>query len=837
LRIHAPLSRLRLLLLAFTLLALVPAAASAAPKKVKLQFSASSYTVVEGNTFNVVVLRAGNTRVPASVDYTTQNGSAVAGSDYTASSGTLNFAAGENRKTIAVATVDNNDASAASKTLTVKLSNGAPDSVPPGKTTATLRILDNDGPGTIDFSNTSYSVVEGAGIATITVTRASAANLVESVDYKTTELAAGTGHAIAGTDYTTTTGTLTFGTNEMSKSFQVPVNDDSVFEGDETLRVELLNPQNVTTPLQAPVIGTNNPATLTIVDDDIPTFSFSSPTYSTDEADTGTDTTFDVTVTRGGDTSIPASVGYSDAGTGTATASTDYTLAAGTVNFAAGDTSETFPVTIHGDNAAEGNETIGLQLTQGATQVGTALLSIVDNDDIDNPSVQFSNATYTVNEAASALTVTVSLSEPAAGGESVDYATSDTADPSHATAGSDYTATGGTLTFTAGQTSQTFNIPLLGDTDVEDDEDFRVTLSNEQNLVLGDPHQAAVTILDDDATGTLAFSSLSYNAGEASGHATVTVQRIGGSGGSASVDYASTDGTAHAPDDYTSTQGTLNFADGETQKTFEVPIAWDGKAEGDETVSLALTDFISDDDPDTTKAAVLHITDDGASAPVAFSAGSYDVSETAGSATITVNRSGGSLGGPVTVDYAGTDGTHGTLTFGAGDASKSFQVPVVDDNVHTGTRTVSLTLSNPGGGTSLGAPAAATLNIADNEPASSASTDKSAPKLKLTIKKNQKVSKLKRLVIKLHSNEAAKLAVKASLRKGKKLVRVAKGSKRVGRNKTVTIKLKLSKKSLAKVLAAMQAPKAKGKAKIKVSVTGTDAAGNKRTINKTVSVR
>src|SRR6185503_13759461 len=108
--------------------------------------------------------------------------------------------------------------------------------------TATVTILDDDGPGTMDFSSPTYSVVEGAGIATITVTRASAANLVESVDYTTVELAAGTGHATAGTDYTTTAGTLTFNAGEMSKSFQVPVNDDSDFENDETLNVQLSNP-------------------------------------------------------------------------------------------------------------------------------------------------------------------------------------------------------------------------------------------------------------------------------------------------------------------------------------------------------------------------------------------------------------------------------------------------------------------------------------------------------------------------------------------------------------------------------------------------------------------
>src|SRR5207248_2665919 len=145
-----------------------------------------------------------------------------------------------------------------------------------------------------------------------------------------------------------------------------------------------------------------------------------------------------------------------------------------------------------------------------------------------------------------------------------------------------------------------------------------------------------------------------------------------------------------------------------------------------------------------TKVAVLHIADDGASGPVQFSAGAYNVPENGGPATITVSRSGGSLGGPVTVDYATSDGTahagvdytetHGTLTFGDNEATKTFQVPVIDNSTHQGGRSLGLTLSHPGGGTALGSPATSAINIADDEPAGSASGDKTAPKLTVTAK-------------------------------------------------------------------------------------------------------
>ena len=89
--------------------------------------------------------------------------------------------------------------------------------------------------------------------------------------------------------------------------------------------------------------------------------------------------------------------------------------------------------------------------------------------------------------------------------------------------------------------------------------------------------------------------------------------------------------------------------------------------------------------------------------------------------------SGGSLGGPVSVDYATSDGTAtagadyeaatGTLTFAPGEASKSVTVHVTSDAAHEGDETLQLKLSNATGGASLGSPAGATVTIADDDAA------------------------------------------------------------------------------------------------------------------------
>src|SRR5215217_876090 len=390
-------------------LAVVPASASAAPKKVVFKFSATSYSVVENvGTFDVTVVRSGSTSGAASIQYSdAATGTATGGGvDYTFSGGTLSFAAGETKKTFPVTIVDNLTANAPNKTIVFKLANATPGGSQIKTTTAKLTIIDNEGPGTLDFSSSSYTVLEGAAVASITVNRIGATNLKLSVDYATQ--AAPTNPATAGTDYTSISParTLTFNAGEVAKTFQVAIFDDSDAEGPENVDLVLSNPKNLTAGA-APQIGPNGPAELTINDDDVSTFKFSAPAYSVHEDDPAGHAT--ITVSRTGATNIPASVDYATSD-GTATlAGSDYTGVAGTLSFAAGETSKTFDVNVSNDGTAEANETVNLTLTSGATTVDTSLLSIVDND---NPkaSVQLSSPVYNVNEADGTANVTVTLS-------------------------------------------------------------------------------------------------------------------------------------------------------------------------------------------------------------------------------------------------------------------------------------------------------------------------------------------------------------------------------------------------------------------------------------------
>ena len=836
----------------------VPVAdASAAPKKVAFKFSATDYSVAENvGTANVTVLRTGNTRAAASIQYS-DNGTGTAtggGVNYSFTGGTLNFAAGETMKTFPVTIVDNATANAPNKTIVFRLANATPAGSQIKTTTATLTIIDDEGPGTLDFSSSAYTVLEGADLATITVNRIGASNLRLSVDYATQT--AFTDPASPIFDYTSISPaqTLTFEPGQLSKTFQVAIADDSDAEPTENVDLVLSDPVNLTGGA-APQIGPNGPAQLTINDDDVSMFNFSASAYFVQENDPAGHAT--ITVNRAGATNVPASVDYST-NDGTATvASSDYTGAAGALNFAAGETTKTFDVNVSNDGTSEANETVNLTLTSGVTTVDTSILSIVDND---NPkaSVQVSSPSYDVNETDGTATVTVTLSHAVDADVTVDYATAD----GTAQAGSDYIDTHGTLTFTGnvnnggpgtGEISKTIQIPITQDPDAEDPEALTLTLSNPlpgASSILGAPATATVTIADDDPAGLIDFKSVHYDVNETDGQATVTVERFDGVGGAVSVDYETSDGSASTGSDYSPTSGTLNWAAGDSaDKTFTVPVSWDGRAEGTESISLELTNPGGGSELGPNTAAVLRVGDDGASGPLALSSNAYSVGEADAMVTISVTRSGGSLGGPVMVDYATSDGTatagvdyaaaSGTLAFGPGEASKTFTVPVTSDSAHEGDETFQVALSNASGGANIGSPAGATVTVTNDDAAPAgpgttpAAPDTTAPKLTLAARRIQRALKKKLFALSARCNEQCKLAAVAKVRIGGKKVVLGRAKATAPSGTAVKMKLKLSKKALVRLRKAMKG----GKAEVVLSVKAADAAGNTAAASRRITAK
>ncbi|HEX8911731.1 MAG TPA: NPCBM/NEW2 domain-containing protein [Humisphaera sp.] len=210
------------------------------------------------------------------------------------------------------------------------------------------------------------------------------------------------------------------------------------------------------------------------------------------EGDSGT-RTMTFTVTRSSPLGT-TSVNWATAA-GTATAGTDYVTASGQVLFLAGETTKTVAVTVKGDTTTEANETLSVNLgnpVDGVLGRATAVGTIVDDD---TPAISINDVSAAEGKSGTtALTFTISRTKTS-GASSVKWATAN----GTATAGSDYAAAGGTVSFSSGQATKTVSVTVTGDTAVEPDERFYVNLSQPTGGTVADA-QGVGTIVNDDIT-------------------------------------------------------------------------------------------------------------------------------------------------------------------------------------------------------------------------------------------------------------------------------------------------------------------------------------------------
>ncbi|MFB9328114.1 Calx-beta domain-containing protein [Paenibacillus aurantiacus] len=197
----------------------------------------------------------------------------------------------------------------------------------------------------------------------------------------------------------------------------------------------------------------------------------------------------------------------------------------------------------------------------------------------------------------------------------------------------------------------------------------------------------------DEANGQFSFELGDYQTAENNGSVALTINRIGGATGEATVDFWTEDNSASADYDYYSNYGTLTFAEGETSKTVYVDIINDADPEGDESLLVRLGNPTGGASLGEISTAYISIADDDNWLPdgpgvFSFQASTYTVNENAGYAKVEVLRTDGS-NGYVTVDYttrsgsaeAGKDYTEttGTLTFQTGETYAYIEIPVLND--------------------------------------------------------------------------------------------------------------------------------------------------------------
>jgi hypothetical protein len=162
-----------------------------------------------------------------------------------------------------------------------------------------------------------------------------------------------------------------------------------------------------------------------------------------------------------------------------------------------------------------------------------------------------------------------------------------------ATAGQDFTAVSGTLSFAAGVTNQTIHVPILNDALVESLERFRVALTNATGgAVLGSMKVATVSIQDND-TGPY-FASATHQVAEDVGSVLVQVNWvITDTDEPQTVDYTTIDGTALAGTDYEAASGTLHFEKHDPVQQIPIVILNDGVKDPEKSFQLQLSNASS----------------------------------------------------------------------------------------------------------------------------------------------------------------------------------------------------------------------------------------------------
>jgi len=374
----------------------------------------------------------------------------------------------------------------------------------------------------------------------------------------------------------------------------------------------------------------------------------------------------------------------------------DYQSASGTLTFApGGPLTQTITVLVNGDRDYEYNEFFYARLIDStnafiadATGMGTIL------DDEPSISIEPYVSGLEGNTGTTAFFFTVTLSAVYDAPVTVAYATADlTPDEESwngpgAKAGVDYTATSGTLTILAGQTSGTITVLVNGDRLGESDELFFVNLSNPTtNAHLGSS-QAFGNIVDDEPYVSIGEGGTVFEGNSGTKSMTFTVSLSAAPDAPVTVTYATGDGSATAGGDYQTKTGTLTFAAGETSKTITVLVNGDRLGEYDESFYVNLTGatgarigngygsgIIQDDEPrisisDVSRAEGKRGQTTLFTFTVTLSA-AYDQAVTMSYRTVNGTATSGSG------DYVARTGT---LTFAPGETSKTITIEVKGDS-------------------------------------------------------------------------------------------------------------------------------------------------------------
>jgi hypothetical protein len=691
------------------------AALSAAPSR--LSFDAARYDVGEdGGSVTVTVTRNGATGDAVSADYTTQDGSARAGRDYTATSGTLAFAPGETTKTITVPILDGTtDQPDDAFFVYLNDFNYAP--LPTVLSTAMVVIADNDELPTLSIADV-IAVEDDSGKTRYDITATISAPSANRVSFTLTPQ--DTGSATANIDYQHNLLSFSFEPGETTKTFAatgVEIIGERIFELDETFLLNVTSVQNA-------VVG-GGQVLVTIPNDDLaPTIFFNDTTVTEGMSPEGSASIVPF-IRLSNPSYLPVTVRFSTAD-GTAGAGQDYSVTTATLTFQPGViVANSVPVPIVNDDVAEPTETFFIILSDATNATISDPEGMVTIFDGDAPSVEFALTSESASEGKGTATVRVrrrgAYNRSSA---TVDYLISD----GTATAGVDYAAQTGTLVFSPTEFEKTITFIIADDLVAEGTETVILSLHNPTGgTLLGERTATQLRILDNDGcTFSLNPSALPQFPAVVDTVTTVRVES-GSPAGCVFTAVSNSDFITIVPSSPTTVEfrvatnanaasrtGTLTIA-GQT-----LTIRQSGTASGS-AFELQEPAYPTVEHAGNVKIKVLRQGDTNGAASVRFRTTNDPSTAPCDPAATQPDGARGTAFGHC--DYAATDVT---LTWGAGESDpKTITIPLVDDLYAEGTETFRVGLSEPQGG-EVGGIGTATVTISDNDRACNYSINSSS---------------------------------------------------------------------------------------------------------------
>ena len=572
-----------------------------------------------------------------------------------------------------------------------------------------ITIVDNETP-TLKFAQTTLDVAESVGMAEVVVNLSGATNNPVVITYETVD-----GTASSPADFTGITNaspeTETIAIGDTSVTLRIPIIEDLDAEGNQDFKVKITDASNSVFPESAGFIE----ATVTIIDNEVPTLTVAESTRSV--AENVPNGRFQVTFELSYDAIEIVTFNYRLEGI-TAIKDTDFiepTNRAESISANSDETSITIQITP--DDMNEGDETFKIVVTDITNAVSSTGLTtfeqIITITDDEMPTLSISNSSFEVAEDVTGGNFIIDYALSGATQTVVSFNYTLTA--STATAGTDYTVPNSlTETIAIGNTSGMITIAIDDDDINEGNETFTIAIMGLTGALFSDKTTSftqEITIVDDELPAIeVASTKIEVDEDITGRKVDVVVNLAGPIKNPVVIGYETINGTAESPSDFTGSAGSSNATQtipaGMESTTIQIPIINDDRNEGNEEFTLRITHLtrLGATDPQPPIDVTIKVIDNEVPT-ITLSNSTFEVAENIMGGNFNVNfQLSGETGSLVTFDYALNEGTATNvddfttptdrLSIPIGMTTSALTIPIIVDAENEGNETFTLAISN-----------------------------------------------------------------------------------------------------------------------------------------------